>query len=678
MLEQNQILGGHYRFIQALGEGGLAKTYLVEDLHRPGQPTCVIKCLKPVSHDARFMTVARRLFNREAVILEELGQHDQIPRLLAYFEDPKTQEFFLVQEYIEGQTLDHELPPDHQWSEEKTLAFLQDGLSVLSFVHSFNVIHRDIKPTNLIRRERDGSLVLIDFGAVKPTTMPSDLTAEDKSRYFSTVSIGTQGYAPTEQIRGRPRLNSDIYALGMVAIQALTGIAPINLQEDDEGELIWRNFAEVSEELAAILARMVRYHFKDRYQRTADVLQDLEQLSSGIVAGTESDFSQVQTTPQATPTRNLSTTVQTTVQQENTGKTPPTETLTPPTGPTEIISTKPTHITGETVETITGPPSQESLKSVEASARPTQRKSPKVKLAVAGLVTILGGAALGGVYFSKNLALANLQQQLDTLYGQQKYTECADLGQTAITKKQVTTAKIQEPLDRCSLGMAQQKAKEQKLAEAMTIAMAIPSNSSQYQDAQKLINQWSKDILAQATQLYEQQGQLTEAIATLQHIPESNALHQDADKREQEWQANHKANTTLLQAAEAALKTGQSEVAIAKADQIKSPQYWTQKAEQIKKEAQTQIAARPRPRPVQRAAKAKARIRTSPVRKQPSRTTRRRVTVKKAVPRRKITVRSAPRPKPAVRVKKRRAPIAKPVPRKKPVVKLCPGPLCPQ
>jgi serine/threonine protein kinase len=270
------LLRGHYQVVRPLGEGGLAKTYIAQDLDRPGNPLCVVKLLKPASKDSEFLPTARRLFNKEAEILEKLGRYDRIPRLLAYFEENK--EFYIIQEFIEGRSLDKELSFGRRWTESKVISMLQDVLKTLEFVHSYQVIHRDIKPSNLIKRQLDGALVLIDFGAVKQVG-DRGLT-NDESPTKKTISIGTQGYIPTEQLKGKPRLNSDIYALGMTAIQALTGLDPLYLAEDDEGEVIWRNRAEVGEGLAEILTKMVRDRFKARYQSATEVLQDLNLLAS--------------------------------------------------------------------------------------------------------------------------------------------------------------------------------------------------------------------------------------------------------------------------------------------------------------------------------------------------------------------------------------------------------------
>ncbi|MCC5667314.1 serine/threonine protein kinase [Nostoc sp. CHAB 5784] len=275
-----QLLDGRYQVLQVLGKGGFGQTYIAQDTHRPGFPKCVVKHLKPVTRNPEFLETARRLFTSEAETLEQLGNHDQIPRLLAYFED--NQEFFLVQEFIEGHTLKAELFPNQPWTKDQVIQLLQEMLDILQFIHSRNVIHRDIKPDNIIRRQQDGKLVLIDFGAVKQVqtqllTVPA--------RTPATIAIGTPGYMSTEQGQGKPRLNSDIYSLGIIGIQSLTGLHPINFEEDPHtGEISWQHQANVSSELASVLSKMVLHHFKQRYQSAAEVLRVLKHLDTKVEA----------------------------------------------------------------------------------------------------------------------------------------------------------------------------------------------------------------------------------------------------------------------------------------------------------------------------------------------------------------------------------------------------------
>ena len=203
------LLQNRYRAQQPIGQGGFGVTYLAQDEQRPGQPQCVIKRLKPYSQDTQSLDTVRRLFDQEAMILEKLGQHDQIPRLLAHFEQDG--EFYLIQEYIEGEDLEREIKV---LNEPQAIALIQEILEILQFVHASGVIHRDLKPSNLIRRKRDNKLVMIDFGAVKQINSPSVIP----SKKSVSVAVGTPGYMPSEQAGGRPRYNSDIYATGMLGI----------------------------------------------------------------------------------------------------------------------------------------------------------------------------------------------------------------------------------------------------------------------------------------------------------------------------------------------------------------------------------------------------------------------------------------------------------------------------
>ncbi len=268
------LLGGRYRIVETLGAGGFGQTYLAEDAQQPTEFRCVIKQFKPINRDREFLEVARRLFDQEVEILKKLGQHDQIPQFLDFFEE--NQEFYLVQEFVEGRSLVDELAQS-RLTEAQVLRLLQDVLEVLEFVHRHRVIHRDVKPGNLIRRDRDQKFVLIDFGAVKEIHTQ---LAHRSGETNITVGIGTQGYTPSEQLAGKPRFCSDLYALAMTAIQALTGRQPSQLPEDLEtSEVLWQPYAALSPGLELILSRMVRYHFSQRYQSASEVMQALQLLS---------------------------------------------------------------------------------------------------------------------------------------------------------------------------------------------------------------------------------------------------------------------------------------------------------------------------------------------------------------------------------------------------------------
>ncbi|MBO3458819.1 protein kinase [Aetokthonos hydrillicola Thurmond2011] len=274
------MLGNRYQIITQLGRGGFGTTFIAIDTQRPGNPRCVVKQFKPLATDPFTLQVAKRLFDQEAEILETLGKHDQIPQLLAYFEE--NQEFYLIQEFVEGEDLTQELPSKTQLSEAVVITLLKDILEVLAFVHQHKVIHRDIKPSNIRRRRSDGKIVLIDFGAVKQV---KGLQVNSQGQTFFTVPIGTHGYMPSEQAKGDPKLSSDIYAVGIIGIQALTGINPVPHTSGslpthpNTGEIVWRDRVKVSSKLADVVDKMVRYDYRQRYLSANEALQALTRLS---------------------------------------------------------------------------------------------------------------------------------------------------------------------------------------------------------------------------------------------------------------------------------------------------------------------------------------------------------------------------------------------------------------
>ncbi|MBW4577162.1 MAG: protein kinase [Aphanothece sp. CMT-3BRIN-NPC111] len=263
-----------YTLIKLLGIRRFGDTYLAKDEDLPGKPLCIVKQFKPKHRDRLVWYAARQLFSLEAAVLYRLGRHNQIPQLFAQFQE--NNELYLVQEFINGKELSQELTPGKRWSEKYVVALLQDILEILAFIHHNKIVHRDIKPSNLIRRSQDNKIVVIDFGAVQKI---SDPLVNDQEQTSFMIAIGTRGYMPSEQASGNPKFNSDIYALGIIGIQALTGIFPPP-QDTDSNEIIWRNQVEVSPKLADILDKMVRYDFRQRYQSAVEVLEALHRLAS--------------------------------------------------------------------------------------------------------------------------------------------------------------------------------------------------------------------------------------------------------------------------------------------------------------------------------------------------------------------------------------------------------------
>ena len=267
------LLKDRYRPVQPIGRGGFGRTFLAVDEHLPSQPKCVVKQLCFSEQDPEIHNKAVELFHQEAVRLDELGNHPQIPQLLAHFE--QAQRLYLVQEFIEGQTLAAELQQG-TFNEGQIWELLKDLLPVLQFVHARQVIHRDIKPANLIRCRCDNRIVLIDFGVAK-------LIAGTALLHTGTA-IGSPEYIAPEQTRGKALPASDLYSLGVTCIHLLTSISPFELFDSASNQWAWRDYLLpdnlVSDRLGPILDKLLQNALNQRYKSAVEVLQALTPKSS--------------------------------------------------------------------------------------------------------------------------------------------------------------------------------------------------------------------------------------------------------------------------------------------------------------------------------------------------------------------------------------------------------------
>jgi serine/threonine protein kinase, bacterial len=267
------LLRDRYQVVKPLGQGGFGATFLAHDQALPGEPSCVIKQLRPSATAPHVLQMARELFEREAKTLGKIGNHPQLPRLLDYFEDQ--QQFYLVQEYISGATLQQEVQRNGNFTEAGVKQFLSEILPLLQYIHEQKVIHRDIKPANLIRRSQDARMVLIDFGAVKNQVTQG--IGQSEQTALTAYAIGTPGFAPPEQMAMRPVYASDIYALGVTCIYLLTGKTPKDLEYNPStGEMIWEPLVQVSDHLASVLRKMLEVSVRNRYKSAPEVLRGLE------------------------------------------------------------------------------------------------------------------------------------------------------------------------------------------------------------------------------------------------------------------------------------------------------------------------------------------------------------------------------------------------------------------
>ncbi len=263
-----------YRVISLLGSGGFGRTFLAEDTGMPSARRCVIKQLKPIGNNSQIYQLVQERFQREAAVLEELGEESSsIPSLYDYFTNAG--QFYLVQQWIDGETLTQKVKKQGNLSEADCWNILMNILEVLDYVHSKGIIHRDIKPDNIILCRKDSKPVLIDFGAVKET-MGTMVTSQGVPT--SSIVIGTPGYMASEQAVGKAVRSSDLYSLGLTVIYALTGKIPQELPlDDDTGDYIWHQYAQnVSSNLTAILDKAIQLYPRDRYSKAKDMLNELQ------------------------------------------------------------------------------------------------------------------------------------------------------------------------------------------------------------------------------------------------------------------------------------------------------------------------------------------------------------------------------------------------------------------
>lgn len=276
-------LNGRYKIVQSLGIGILGQTYVAEDSWRNGTPQCIVKCFIPQNHySSEQWDICQHRFTSDADALRQLGTHDQIPKFLDSFEDEHG--FYLVRELIVGEPLSAVMPmsseDNKRWSEQECIALLDEVLSILELVHRQGIIHGDIKPSNLIRRTSDSKLVLMDFGVAHPIhrtlVTPQIVPIHPTLASVATVPVG---YSPANELGSQLCFGSDLYALGAIAIQALTGLDFLQLSLNPSTHQIdWRQQAAVSDTLACVLNSMIQTDFKSRYQSAADVRTALRSL----------------------------------------------------------------------------------------------------------------------------------------------------------------------------------------------------------------------------------------------------------------------------------------------------------------------------------------------------------------------------------------------------------------
>ncbi|HEY9846335.1 MAG TPA: serine/threonine-protein kinase [Candidatus Caenarcaniphilales bacterium] len=498
-----------------LSAGGFSQTYIAEDIRKPSCPQCLVKHLKPFSQEPDFLQEARSRFQLEAAILEKLGTHEQIPQLLAFFEED--QEFYLVQEFVEGHPYSDELLTGQPLPEADVVELLQDVLSVLVFVHERQVIHRDIKPANLIRRQRDGKLVLIDFGAVK--------AIQTQIVYpRPTSNIGTPGYTPPEQEAGSPCFSSDLYALGMTAIQALTGLYPNQFIDPQTLKVRWTQKVHVRQELAAVLERMVCYQAVERYPSALACLEAVKTLAEATKLAPAT--LQLPYLPSISHRDRRSVSLIT--------------------GIGLLVGVS---LMGTILIYFRGQTAQATLDEVKRL-----QAQEKYQACLDQTKSLLQGFSLE----------FNFRNQVQELLHQ-----------------------CQSSIDSQRLQKAKRLAGRGKFIDAIAVASQIPDNSKFLSEQVQLINSWTQRLLELGWDQYHA-GNLDSAIAYAQTIPTNTPDYQTAQTTLKQWQKHWQTGKMRFRSAEQALKQSQWQQVIQLARQTPSLEnhFWQAKLEAIGQRAQ--------------------------------------------------------------------------------------------
>jgi len=541
----DKILASRYQLIATLGRGSFGCTYLAKDIHLPGKPDCVVKKLNPITKHNQFLDIARRLFKTEAKSLQKLGKYSQIPQLLAYFE--QDEEFYLVQEFIRGHNLSKELTIGTIWQEQDVIKLLKECALILDFIHSQNVIHRDIKPDNLIRRQQDNRLVLVDFGAVKEVIVQENID--------STIAIGTKGYMPSEQAIGKPHFNSDIYALGIIAIQALTGLEPHKFKENDRGEIIWGNRGEhINPQLKEIINKMTQYYFKDRYLAAKDVLRDLESLR--LTEPKKSiDLSEKRSDGEDTIFIDID----------------------------RIAAEKTTIENKKVVREL-------DATQIDADFQKRYRKKNLPKYFTASLVGVIltfSSLILAKISFyqhEKQQRIASLLILIQLNYQQKEYDSCLENVKSKGKKIGLSLEQRQEFIGKCTLGAAETKAERKDFSGAIAKAKQISEDNPFAVEAEHKIADWSQKLIDRIKEIYDREGNSSEIDRRINAIPEGTAVKTTAFKLKNEWQQETDILEQKLLAANREIKLQKWQAAINKAREIENnttSEYWQLQAREI-------------------------------------------------------------------------------------------------
>ena len=447
----------------------------------------------------------------------------------------------------------------------------------------------------MIRRKSDGKIVLIDFGAVKEVSRGK---ANQTGMTSVSIAIGSLGYMPDEQAANKPRYASDIYAVGKIGIQALTGLRPDQLSDDpNTGELVWKHHVEVSSQLGAVIDRMVRSHFRDRYADAVEALDALQSLSNDASLSRYLAPTVVSSTDQAPTQTGLSANSNDEV------------TVGIPIAPDVARTVAAQNFTNPVKTEV----SSRTAKTVVSDVNPTQiiglpSDSPK-PFAMNWLpqlvgVALVGLAGFGAYSWMRDRDFQNAISEAKSFQLKANYDACLDK-LTLIPKDVAQSSEAKSLSISCKSSQAKEKlttakglAKDSKYQEAIVIANTINAETPSYAESQTEINKWSDILLVKATDLYAKDGKLEQAVEMAQKIPVNTPAGKQATELVPKWQSAWKNSEASYKEASAASKKEEWKKVVTSSKQVADTPYWTKKIAPLRQEAESKIALLNAPAPI--------------------------------------------------------------------------------
>ena len=260
---KKKLLNRRYYLHELIAQSSHSRVFLASDIVL-GHQKCVIKQLCLNFSSGQEKQTRKLMFQEEAKILKKLaGKHSQISQFYDYFSDSNC--LYLVQEWIQGITLEQKLSRQQKLSETETRDILLNLLPVLECIHSLGIVHRDLKPSNIILRAKDNLPVLIDFGV-----------AQKVGTCHQQLIVGTPGYMSLEQARGHTTYNNDLYSLGLTAINLLTGKSPLTFDFEINQSNFEQQKTDSNQNLMAVINRAIAYDSNQRFASAREMLSALQ------------------------------------------------------------------------------------------------------------------------------------------------------------------------------------------------------------------------------------------------------------------------------------------------------------------------------------------------------------------------------------------------------------------